>query len=331
MVILKNRNGIEAGISNYGARLVYLLLDDKQGITRDLVAGFENLDGYLQSTETFYGCCVGRYANRIKEGKFILDGKAYQLPVNNAPNHLHGGLDGFHNQVWGMQQVSENKVILKYSSADMEEGYPGKLIVTLTYTLTDENCFSIQYEAGTDTPTIINLTHHAFFNLNGLNAGNILNHKLWINADKYTPVDSTAIPLGNLEEVTNGPFDFRKSKTIGQDIGRENIQLSIGHGYDHNFVLNGKEKELKHAAQAIGDSSNIKMDVYTTEPGMQLYTGNFLKGENMMKAGIRDEFQTAFCLETQHFPNSINQPSFPSCVLRPGEIYYSETTYCFTV
>lgn len=325
---LRNKNNVEVAITNYGARIVALIVPDKNNQPTDVVAGFDSLQAYLNATEKYYGAVVGRYANRIAEGKFSLNGKTYQLSVNLPPNHLHGGPKGFNNQVWKMEETTDNRIRLSYLSKDEEENYPGNLNVSVTYTLTDENEFIIQYEATTDQTTVLNLTSHPFFNLNGQGSGTIENHLLQINADNYTPVDETIIPTG-IFPVENTPFDFRTQKKIGANINDKNQQLKYGEGYDHNYVLNGEG--LRTVATAVGDKSGIVMQVITDEPGMQLYTGNFLKGDNTIKYGLKDFRREAFCLETQYYPDSPNHPEFPSTVLEPDETFRSTTIYKFSV
>ncbi|MFL5809197.1 MAG: aldose epimerase family protein [Flavisolibacter sp.] len=323
---LQNKN-MQVAITNYGARIVAIILQDKNKKPIDVVVGFDSINGYLRSTETYHGTIVGRYANRIAGGKFLLDGKEYRLSVNNPPNHLHGGPKGFHNQVWDIKKISANGVQLSYFSKDGEENYPGNLQVMVEYSLSEKNELGIRYEATTDSATVINLTSHPFFNLNGIGSGTIENHLLWIHADNYNPVNEALIPTG-IFSVNNTPFDFRNKMTIGKQINDENVQLKYGAGYDHNFVLN--ENGMRTVAKATGDKTGIGMEVITDQPGMQLYSGNYMKSENRIKWGFVDDFRTAFCLETQHFPDSPNHPEFPSTVLRPGENFKSETVYKFT-
>ncbi len=329
LYVLKNHNGMTAAITNYGGRLVSLVVPDKNGTLKDVVVGFDNVNDYTKGADTYFGATVGRYGNRIAKGKFNIDGKPYTLAINNAPNSLHGGNKGFSRVVWDGNQLNDSTLVLTYLSKDMEEGFPGNLNVKVTYSLTADNGLKIDYQATTDKKTIINLTNHSFFNLNGQGSGTILNHLLQINANKYTPVDSTLIPTGKLEPVAGTPFDFTKLTAIGSRINdTSKMQLKNGKGYDHNFVLNGSG--MKHAATAIGDQSGIKMDVYTMEPGIQFYTGNFMEGAHSLMGGSKDEHRTAFCLETQHFPDSPNQPSFASTILSPGQTYKTTTIYKFS-
>ena len=329
LFILKNTSGMEAAITNYGGRLVSLIVPDKNGKPTDIVIGFDSVKQYVTSTEPYFGATIGRYGNRIAKGKFTLDGKEYSLFKNNGPNTLHGGKKGFQYVVWDARQMGDSSLELTYFSKDMEEGFPGNLNVSVTYTVTNDNSLRIHYEATTDKETVVNLTNHAFFNLNGQGSGSINNHLLMINADKYTPVDSTLIPTGNLEPVANTPFDFRKLVTIGSRIETENQQLKNGKGYDHNYVLNNAEIKLHVAAIVEGDQSGIKMQIVTDEPGLQFYSGNFMQSKNTMKGGHKDDFRTAFALETQHFPDSPNQPGFPTTILKPGEVYKTTSVYEF--
>ena len=327
---LQNQKGSRALITNYGGRLVSLLVPDKNGKLTDVVAGFSDVKGFQDSKEPYFGATIGRYGNRIAKGRFTLDGKTYELAQNNGPNTLHGGKKGFQDVVWDAKQVDSNTLELRHLSKHMEENFPGNLQVKVVFKLTDDNALQISYEATTDKNTVVNLTNHAFFNLNGEDKGSILNHLVQINADDYTPVDSTLIPLGTIDPVKGTPFDFTKPKTIGQDINQKNQQLTFGKGYDHNFVLR-KHGNNDPVAVVVGELSGITMKVYTDQPGLQFYSGNFMKGENKMKGGHPDDFRTAFAMETQHFPDSPNQPQFPSTVLKPGEVYRSASTYQFSV
>jgi len=326
--ILKNKNNMEVAITNYGARIVTLIVPNKNSNPTDVVLGFESLEGYLNSGETYHGAIVGRYANRIARGQFSQNGKTYQLSINNPPNHLHGGPTGFNTQVWTIDEVKNNSIKLSYFSPDGEENYPGNLDVSVTYTLTDQNELVIEYEATTDQTTVVNMTAHPYFNLNGQGTGTIENHLLQINAGFYTPVDEILIPSG-IFSIENTPFDFRIPKKIGEHINDNNEQLKYGAGYDHNFVLNGTG--LRSAGIATGDKSGIRMEVITDQPAMQLYTGNWLQGQNSIKYGLKDKRREAFCLETQHYPDSPNHPDFPSTTLQPGEVLRSTTIYKFSM
>jgi len=331
LYILKNKNNMEAMVTNYGGRLVSLLVPDKNNKMTDVVLGFDSVQQYRSSSEAYFGATIGRFGNRIAKGKFTLDGKTYSLFTNNGPNTLHGGKKGFQDVVWDVVQSNDSSIQLSYLSKDGEENFPGNLTAKVTYTLQHNNTLKINYEASTDKKTIINLTNHAFFNLNGQGSGSILNHVLQINADKYTPADSTLIATGKIDPVANTPYDFTKPTAIGARINDVNQQLKNGNGYDINFVLGmNVSKDLRHAATVAGDQSGIKMDVYTMEPGLHFYTGNFMRGKNIMKGGSKDDFRSAFCLETQHFPDAPNKPNFPSTVLKPGTVYKSTTLYKFS-
>jgi aldose 1-epimerase len=333
LYVLKNENNMQVAITNYGARVVSLLVPDKNGKITDVVVGFDNIKDYTEGGDTYFGAVVGRYGNRIAKGKFKLDGKEYTLATNNGPNHLHGGNKGFSRAVWDAQQPNDSTLVLTYVSKDGEEGYPGNLTSKVMYTVTGNNELKIAYEATTDKKTVVNLTNHSYFNLNGQGSGTINNHIMMINADKYTPVDSTLIPTGKIEPVANTPLDFRSPTAIGSRIDdTSNIQLKYGKGYDHNFVLNKNSgAELNKAAEVEGDASGIVMDVYTKEPGVQFYGGNFMNGSHTIKSGKKDDYRTAFCLETQHYPDSPNHPKFPSTTLEPGKTYTTETVYVFSV
>lgn len=329
LYILKNSKGMTAAITNYGGRLVSLLVPDNEGNLRDVIVGYGSVGAFVDSSESYFGATIGRVGNRIAKGKFTLDGKEYSIFTNNGPNTLHGGKKGFNAVVWDASQPNDTSLVLHYLSKDGEEGYPGNLDVTVTYSLTSDNGFKCDYKATTDKKTVVNLTNHAYFNLNGEGSGTINNHILQINADRFTPVDSTLIPTGELQSVSGTPFDFTQPRTIGFKIEEANDQLRYGGGYDHNFVLNGSG--MKKAATVIGDQSRIQMDVFTQEPGLQFYGGNFMQGANTLKSGKKDEYRTAFCLETQHFPDSPNQPSFPSIELNPGQTYQTTSLYKFSV
>ncbi len=331
LYILQNHSGMKAAITNYGGRLVSLMVPGKNGTMTDVVVGFKSLQDFQNSTESYFGATIGRFGNRIAKGKFSLDGKQYTLFTNNGANTLHGGKKGYQSVVWDAKQLNDSILELTYLSKDMEEGFPGNLNVKVTYSLTADNSFKCEYEATTDKKTIVNLTNHAFFNLNGEGSGSILDHTVQIYANKYTPVDSGLIPTGKLVAVAGTPFDFTKPATIGKRINDSSEQLKNGKGYDHNFVLNGtKVNGLNHAATVTGDKSGIVMDVYTQEPGLQFYSGNFMQSKNTFKGGSKDDFRTAFAMETQHFPDAPNQPSFPSTVLKPGDVYKTTSLYKFS-
>jgi aldose 1-epimerase len=321
-----------ATFTNYGGRIVSLLVPGKNDSLMNVVCGFKSVEDYQKSTEPYYGATIGRYGNRIAKGKFSLDGKQYSLFLNNGQNTLHGGKKGFQYQVWDAVQPDSNSVVFTRISTDMEEGYPGNLKVKVTYTLNNDNGLEMEYEATTDKNTVVNLTNHAYFNLNGEGSGTILNHEVKIFANSYTPIDSTLIPTGKIEPVANTPFDFRDFHTIGSRINDDNVQLKNGKGYDINLVLDSAKNDSLHlAAKVIGDQSGIEMTIYTDQPGLQFYSGNFMAGKNMFNNGIKDDFRTAFAMETQHYPDSPNEPSFPTTVLKPGEKYHSKSVYVFSV
>ncbi|MGN6416823.1 MAG: aldose epimerase family protein [Pseudobacter sp.] len=326
---LKNSNGVTACFTNFGGRLVGLWVPDSAGNFIDVAIGLGSVQDYAGPDDAYFGASIGRYGNRIAKGKFTLEGKQYSLFINNGVNTLHGGRKGFSAVVWDAEQLNDSTLKLSYLSKDGEEGYPGNLTVSIIYSLTENNELRMQYAATTDKTTIVNLTNHAYFNLNGEGSGSIGDHLLTIDAERYTPVDSTLIPTGELAPVAGTPFDFTKPVTIGSRWNEANEQLKNGGGYDHNFVLNGSG--LKPAARVVGDKSGIVMEVFTEEPGLQFYGGNFMAGKNTLKQGAKDEYRTAFCLETQHFPDSPNQPSFPSTVLKPGANYVTVSVYKFSV
>jgi len=334
LYVLKNKNGLEATFTNFGQRLVSLMVPDKNGVFEDVVLGFSNLEDYKTKRGNYFGATIGRYGNRIAKGEFKIDNITYILPVNNGKNHIHGGLKGFNNVVWDANQTNSNEIEFTRISPDMEEGYPGNLTVSVHYKLTDANELQINYKATTDKPTIVNLTNHSFFNLAGEGNGNVNNHLLTINADSYTPINQDLIPTGKIKKVKGTPFDFTTRKPIGQDIDLENRQLEYSKGYDQNFVLNGDPKnkdELVLAAKVTEPNSGRILEVYTNEPGIQFYQGNFLDGQVIGKGGKPYVFRGALCLETQHFPNSPNQPNFPSTLLRPNEVYLSTCVYKFSL
>ncbi len=313
---ISNSGNLRAAISNYGARLVRL-----EYKSVNVIVSFDDLETYFKPPMFYHGATIGRYGNRIKNGRFTHNGIAYTLPINNGVNHLHGGPKGFHNQVWELAEQTENSVALHYLSKDGEEGYPGNLDVTVRYTLTNDDALEITYQATTDADTPVNLTNHAYFNLNG--GGTALLHQLRINADRFTPVDESLIPTG-IEPVEGTAFDFRLPKEIGAEIENNEEQIRIGGGYDHNFVLNKEGGELSLAARAVGDQTGIVMETYTTEPGVQLFSGNF------PEEVLPNSYRTSFCLETQHFPDSPNRPDFPTTILNAGEPFTSQTIYKFS-
>lgn len=327
---MSNGKGATMKVMNYGGIIVSLEVPDRDGDPVDVVLGYDSLAEY-ENRNPFFGALVGRYGNRIARGKFVLDGKAYDLVKNNNGNHLHGGTKGFDKVVWKVEEVpSEEGVALRlsYLSKDMEEGYPGNLDVAVVYTLTSDNMVKFDYHAVTDKNTVLNLTQHAYFNLNG-GRKDILDHELLLNADKFLVVDKELIPTGEIRPVEGTPLDFRKPVKIGERIDDDYEQLRLGLGYDHCFVINGEG--LKFTAEAYDSLSGIVMAVHTTEPGVQLYTGNFLDGSLTGKNNVVYRKRSGFCLETQHFPDSPNRSEFPSVVLRPGETYQTQTTYQFSV
>jgi aldose 1-epimerase len=326
---LYNANGLKAEITNYGGKLVSLWVPDKNGKLGDVVLGYDSLRQYINGNK-YFGAMIGRYGNRIAKGKFSLGGKEYQLALNNGANALHGGPKGFHQVFWKISEFKKNSIKLSYHSADGEENYPGSLDVEVTYTLTDNDELIIDYKATTDSETILNLTHHSFFNLAGEGSGDILNHEMMITADQFTPIDSTLIPNGELRNVKGTPFDFTSPHKIGERINESDEQLKFGKGYDHNFVLRKNQNELTLAAKVIEPTSGRVMEVFTTEPGLQFYSGNFLDGKDLGKGNRPYNFRTAFCLEAQHFPDSPNHPNFPSTVLKKGETYTQQTIYKFS-
>ncbi|MFD2743070.1 MULTISPECIES: aldose epimerase family protein [Sphingobacterium] len=320
---------ITAAITNYGARVVSLLVPDNQGNPVDVVLGYKDLENYQKKGEGFYGAIVGRFGNRIAKGQFKLDDKPFQLELNDGVNTLHGGETGYYTKVWTVSKITDNSIELHLLSPDGDAGYPGALDIYVTYSITSDNGLDIAYRATTDKKTIVNLTNHAYFNLSGEGAETITDHELMVKADKYTPVDKTLIPTGELASVENTPFDFRTAKAIGQDIDADDEQLKIGGGYDHNFVLN-KEEGLQHIATVTSPKTGIQMEILTEEPGLQFYSGNFMKDIKNAKDDKTYGLRSAFCLETQHFPDAPNQANFPSTVLSPGETYKTQSTYRFT-
>lgn len=330
---LKNEQGMEISIITYGGIITSWTAPDKNGNYQDVALGYDSLGQYEKSSP-FFGALIGRYGNRIAKGKFTLDGIEYKLATNDGQNHLHGGVKGFDKVVWNASESSSDNtasLILTYLSKDMEEGYPGNLETKVTYTLNNDNALEVVYEATTDKKTIVNLTQHSYFNLSGDFSKPILDHEVTINADKLVPVDATLIPTGELTDVTNTPFDFRQAKTIGKDIEVKDEQLKRGEGYDHCWVLNNQNEGMRLAATAYHPESGRLMEVSTDEPGIQLYTGNFLDGTLPSKQGGTYAHRSGFCLETQHYPDSPNQKDFPSVVLNPGETYKTTTTFKFSV
>ncbi len=334
LYVLTNKSGAEVSITNYGGAVVSLKMPDRNGKLADVVLGYDTVDGYVND-KAYFGALVGRYGNRIGHAQFVLDGKTYTLAKNNGDNSLHGGVKGFNKALWTAKLLPAKdgqSLELSYLSKDGEEGFPGNLKANVIYTLTETNALRIEYSATTDKKTAVNLTSHGYFNLAGQGSGDILGHLLTIQADQFTPVDASLIPTGELRDVMDTPFDFRKPAAIGARIDQPDEQLKLGGGYDHNFVL---RMPMDHgeflAARVLEPASGRVMEVWTTEPGVQFYTGNFLDGKTVGKGGVAYPKRSAFCLETQHFPDSPNQPKFPSTVLNAGARYHTITTYKFSV
>ena len=330
---ISNTNGLKLSMTALGGKIMSLYVPDKNGVLGDIVLGYDSADQYLTGNP-FFGAMIGRYGNRISKGRFSLEGKNYQLRINNGMNSLHGGRAGFHNVLWRVEPstINGNQALeLYYLSKNMEEGFPGNLKVKVTYSLTNQNELVIDYEATTDETTVVNLTHHSFFNLAGAGTGDVLDHLIEINAERFCAIDSALIPTGELKLVANTAFDFRRPIKIGERIDDSDEQLRLGRGYDHNWVLAKKGNELSFAARVKEPQSGRVMEVWTTEPGLQFYSGNFLDGTDIGKGGMKYDFRSAFCLEAQHFPDSPNHPEFPTTVLKPGETYKQKTIYKFSV
>jgi aldose 1-epimerase len=330
---LRNTHGLEAKITNYGGILVSLKVPDRNRKFADVVLGFNDLESYLTKNDPYMGALIGRYGNRIAKGRFTLNGIEYKLAVNNGENHLHGGIKGFDKVVWTGREIKTGvgpAVALEYLSKDGEEGYPGNLNVRVVYILTNSNELQIEYSATTDKDTVLNLTHHSYFNLAGEGNGDILNHTVTINANQFVPTDAGSIPTGELKNVAGTPFDFLTATAIGARINQDDEQLKFGNGYDHTWVINGHPGLMRVAATAYEPTSGRVMQVLTTEPGMQFYTGNFLNGTLTGKSGKVYARRTGFCFETQHYPDSPNQPSFPTTTLKKGATYKSTTIYRFS-
>lgn len=332
---LTNANQVEVRVIHYGGIITAVNLPDRNGVVRNVALGLPTFADY-EERNGYFGCVAGRYANRIANGRFTLDGKTYQLASNNGPHHLHGGIVGFDKRVWDVTReivtASEEGIEMRYLSPDGEENYPGNLTVTMTYVLTSANELRLEYHATTDAATVLNLTNHSFWNLAGEGSGSALDHVLQLDADAYTAVDATAIPLGALTPVEGTPFDFRAAKPVGADIRSNHRQVNYGLGFDHNWVVRRpslQDNSLARAAELLDPASGRRMEVWTTEPGVQFYSGNFLNGSSVGPSGKAYRQSDGLCLETQHFPDSPNQPSFPSTVLRPGEVYQSVTVHKF--
>ena len=327
---ISNDKGVSAEIISYGAIVVSLTAPNRNGQLEDVILGFDDLASY-EKDNTFQGSIVGRYGNRIAGGKFSLDGKVYQLNLNDGPNHLHGGPKGFFKVIWDIEQLDSQSVRLTYVSPDGEEGYPGEVKISVVYTITDDDALRIDYYGTTDRPTILNPTSHCYFNLSGTPKNTILDHELMLNADFFTPIDEFSIPTGEIRPVVGTPLDFRVPKPIGRDIAAEDEQIKFGKGYDHNWVINGKPGQVRLAATVYESKSGRLMECLTDQAGLQFYSGNFLDGSLIGKGGIRYNYRCALCLEAQAFPDSPNKPHFPSVVLRPGEEYRQTTIYRFSV
>jgi aldose 1-epimerase len=329
---LTNATGVSTSITTYGGRVVTLKVPDKKGALGDVVLGFDHLDGYL-AENPFFGALVGRYGNRIGKAQFTLEGKVYKLAANDGPNSLHGGKKGFDKVLWTAADVSTKDtpmLELRYISKDLEEGYPGELTCIITYSLTPANELRIDYKATTNRNTVLNLTNHSYWNLAGAGEGDILGHQMTIPASKFTPVDKTLIPTGELKSLDRSPLDFRNATAIGERIDKDDQQLKFGMGYDHNYCIDGADGTLKRCAMVTDATSGRTMEVLTTQPGVQFYTGNFLDGKLKGKGGKVYGRRSAFCLETQHYPDSPNKPVFPTTELKPGEEYKHTTVYKFT-
>ena len=326
---LTNKNGLEARIATYGGVLVSLKTPDRQGAMADVVLGFDSLDGYLERSP-YFGALIGRYGNRIAKARFVLNGAEYRLAKNNGENSLHGGARGFDKRVWIPRETPDGALELSYLSPDGEDGYPGNLKVTVTYRLTDANELKIDYSATTDKDTVVNLTNHSYFNLKGAGSGDVLDHRVTLNADRFTPIDAGLIPTGELAPVAGTPFDFRHPAAIGARIAQDDPQLKLGKGYDHNWVLNRGNDALTLAARVEEPASGRVLEVRTTEPAIQFYSGNFLDGSVRGKGGKAYGLRSGFCLETQHYPDSPNQPQFPSTVLKAGQTFHSTTVFRFS-
>jgi len=329
LYVLKNNNGMEVCITNYGGRVVSVMVPDRTGKMTDVVLGYDSIAAYTASGEN-YGALIGRYGNRIADGVFTLDEVEYQLPKNDNGNCLHGGPKGYHVQVWDAGQLNEKTLELTYLSKDGEAGFPGNLDIKVTYTLTDDNALDIRYDATTDKTTVVNLTNHSYFNLSGVEGSKITDHLIMINADRYTPVNRQLIPTSELAPVEGTPMDLRQPTVIGSMLEDSFEQLAFGRGFDHNWVLNAGGDMAELACKVISETSGIGLEVYTNEPGIQFYTGNFM-GRDKGKHGVAYPHRGALCLETQHYPDSPNHPDFPSTVLHPGEKYFSRCIYKFTV
>jgi aldose 1-epimerase len=328
---LQNSNDCLIKVTNFGGKVMSVITPDRHGNLADIALGYATPEEYLKGNPHF-GALIGRYANRIANGRFVLERKQIQLPINNGPNCLHGGINGLHNVFWEVDQMGIRELALRYTSPHGEEGFPGELKCQVTYSLTDANEMIFEYRATTTQPTVINLTHHGFFNLRGAGNGDVLGHRLMLNANRYCPVDENLIPMGSLDLVQGSPFDFLNDHAIGERLSYPHPQLKIGNGYDHCWALEKNQSDdLSLAAKVYEPTFGRTVEVWTTEPGLQFYSGNFLNGSDVGREGIGYPFRSAFCLEAQHFPDSPNQPQFPTTVLEPGKMYYQKTIYKFGV
>lgn len=330
---LQNSSGVTITATNYGATITSIVVPDRDGNMGDIALGYNSVESYINAVDKpYFGSVVGRYGNRIAKGTFSIEGEEYTLATNNGENHLHGGTIGFDKVVWDAKPIGDNTIEFSYLAKDMEEGYPGNVEVKVTYTLTDDNELRVDYHATTDKTTHVNVTQHTYFNLKGEGNGTILDHELMLNAKQYTPVDEGLIPTGDTPNVAGTPFDFTTAKPIGRDIDQDHQQLEIGLGYDHNWILDkgGKQGELTLAAVLSEPTTGRVVEVSTTEPGVQFYSGNFLDGRLKGKSGKTYEYRGGLCLETQHYPDSPNQPNFPSTLLKPGDEYQSTTVFKFS-
>lgn len=327
---IQNANGLVCQFTNYGARVVSLWVPDKNGNWSDVIVGYGSGKDFVEKPENYFGATIGRYGNRIGASAFSVDSVSYSLDANDGVNHLHGGTKGLHKRIWDVNKINDQSIAFTYFSADLEEGYPGNVHIKVVYTLTDDNALEIEYEADTDKKTVLNLTNHAYWNLSGDATKTINHHELMINGHHYTPVDAGLIPTGEMPEVTGTPFDFTSLVAIGKSVNEENEQLAFGKGYDHNWVLNSSEDELGFAAKVVEPASGRVMEIYTSEPGLQFYGGNFLDGTLTGKYGQTIMHRSAFCLETQHYPDSPNQENFPSVIVNPNEKYSTKSVYKFS-
>lgn len=331
LYVLTSKTGMEVTLTNYGARIVSVMVPDKDGNMQDVVLGFDSMDGYL-SVANNLGATIGRYANRICKGQFVIDSVTYQVPQNNNGNCLHGGDEGWDTKVWKATQINPSSVKMELTSPDGDANFPGKVQATVTFTLTDDNAIDISYEATTDKKTVLNMTNHAYFNLSGDCNNSIVDNVLYINADTFTPIDTLSIPFGEHITVAGTPMDFRTAKPVSQAIDSlDFVQLKNGNGYDHNWVLNTNGDATVLAAKCVSPATGIALEVYTNEPGLQIYTGNFLDGAMTGKKGVVYNRRSAICLETQHYPDSPNNPTWPTTILEPGQTYKSQCIYKFTV